>query len=123
MADRELVWRSGEEAALEAYRRRGYRLLARNWRCPLGEIDLVVGRSGVVVFCEVKARRPGLLGEPFEAVNPVKQRKLRALAGAFLAERGSREAGFRGAAYRFDVASVTVDGPGRARVEVYEDAF
>ena len=118
MADRDEVWRSGEGAAWEAYRRRGYRLLARNWRCPLGEIDLVLGLPDLVVFCEVKARRPGPLGEPYEAVTAIKQRKLRALAQAFVAERGSRDA-----AYRFDVASVTVDARERARVEVYEDAF
>jgi putative endonuclease len=120
VSERELVWRSGERAAWEAYRRRGYRLVAQNWKCPIGEIDLVVERPGLTVFCEVKARRPGPLGEPFEAVNPAKRRKLRALAQAFVAAHGSTR---EGAAYRFDVASVTVDERDGARVEVYEDAF
>ena len=123
VSSREAVWQSGEDAAVEAYRRRGYRVLARNWRCPMGEIDLVVGRSGVVVFCEVKARRPGAFGEPFEAVNPTKQRKVRALARAFLSEFGPRLRGNAATGYRFDVASVVIEKPGRARVEVYEDAF
>jgi putative endonuclease len=118
VAERKQVGREGEIAAWEAYRRRGYRLVARNWRCRLGELDLIVDRPGVVVFCEVKTRRPGLLGEPFEAVTATKQRKLRALAQAFLSARGTRAP-----AHRFDVASVTVDGPARIRVEVYEDAF
>ena len=114
---RERVWREGEEAAWRVYRERGYRLLARNWRCPVGELDLVLSRGGEVVFCEVKARRPSRLGGPFEAVTPQKQRKVRALAAAFCAsERPGAER------YRFDVASVSVGGSG-IDVYVFEDAF
>ncbi len=114
---RELVWRDGEEAAWQAYRRRGYRLLARNWRCPLGELDLVMARGSEVVFCEVKARRSYVLGGAYEAVTPAKQRKLRTLARAYcMSERPQVER------YRFDVASVSI-GPRGADVRVFEDAF
>jgi putative endonuclease len=111
------VWRAGERAAWEAYRRRGYRLVARNWRCTLGELDLIVERDGLVVFCEVKARASSMLGAPYEAVTPEKQRKVRAVAEAFLGMRGSA------GRYRFDVASVLLGGRGEAEVRVYEDAF
>ena len=114
---RDRVWHDGEDAALEAYRRRGYRLLARNWRCPIGELDLVMSRDGLVVFCEVKARRSSRLGEPWEAVTPAKQRKLRALAHAYLGATSRRDA-----TCRFDVASVRLAG-GEATVDVFEDAF
>ena len=114
---RERVWRDGEEAAWTAYRDRGYRLIARNWRCPLGELDLVVARGGEVVFCEVKARRPSALGGGFESVTPSKQRKVRALAAAFCASEHPRAS-----RYRFDVASVSVGRDG-ADVYVFEDAF
>jgi putative endonuclease len=114
---RERVWREGEEAARRTYIERGYRLLARNWRCPLGELDLVLARDGVVVFCEVKARRPSALGGPFEAVTPAKQRKIRALAQAFCSSE--RPAAQR---YRFDVASVSVTGR-EVDVHLFEDAF
>jgi putative endonuclease len=114
---RERVWRDGEEAAWRTYRGRGYRLLARNWRCPLGELDLVVARRGEVVFCEVKARRPSALGGPFESVTPAKQRKVRALAAAFCAAEHPRAS-----RYRFDVASVSIGREG-AEVYVFEDAF
>jgi putative endonuclease len=114
---RERVWRDGEEAAWRSYRERGYRLLARNWRCPLGELDLVLARDGEVVFCEVKARRPSVLGGPFEAVTRTKQRKLRVLAQVFCSsERPKADR------YRFDVASVSVGGGG-VDVYVFEDAF
>lgn len=111
------MWRAGERAAWEAYRRRGYRLVARNWRCALGELDLIVERDGLVVFCEVKARASSMLGAPYEAVTPEKQRKVRAVAEAFLGMRGSA------GRYRFDVASVRLGGRGEAEVRVYEDAF
>ncbi len=114
---RDRVWHHGEDAALEVYRRRGYRLLARNWRCPIGELDLVMSRDGVVVFCEVKTRSSSRLAEPWEAVTPVKQRKLRALAHAYLAATSRTDA-----TCRFDVASVRLAG-GEASVDVFEDAF
>ncbi len=114
---RERLGRDGEEAAWRTYRQRGYRLLARNWRCPLGELDLVLARGEQVVFCEVKARRSAGLGGPFEAVTPAKQRKLRALAAAFCASRRPRAR-----SYRFDVASVSMGREG-LDVYVFEDAF
>jgi putative endonuclease len=114
---RDRVWQAGERAAWEAYRRRGYHLVARNWRCPLGELDLVLERGGVVVFCEVKSRSSSLHGDPYEAVTQEKRRKIRALAQAYL---GARASGDR---YRFDVASVRISRGGTAQVRVYEDAF
>jgi putative endonuclease len=111
------IGRNGEDAAGEAYLRRGYRVYGRNWRCRLGEIDLVLERRGVLVFCEVKTRRGGRFGGGYEAVTWRKRAKLRALAEAFL-----QETGFRPRAIRFDVASVSVRG-GRSDVEVFEDAF
>ena len=116
--DREGVWRDGERAAWEAYRSRGYRLVARNWRCPLGELDLVVVRGDLLVFCEVKARRGGGLGAPFEAVTAAKRRKLRRLAQAFVANVRPAPS-----TYRFDVASVTWRPGGSPDVHLFEDAF
>jgi putative endonuclease len=109
---------SGERAAWEAYRSRGYRLIARNWRCRIGELDLIVTKGGTLVFCEVKTRVSADLGGPHESVTPTKQRKIRSLAEAFLAS--SRVAADR---YRFDVASVTARPGRRPRVYLYEDAF
>jgi putative endonuclease len=113
------VGRTGEAAALSYYRRAGYRVVARNWRCPLGELDLVVAKGPTLIFCEVKSRRGrGWLGGPYEAVNWKKQRKLRMLAEAYLTASGTRAR-----AIRFDVASVTADARGNLSVYVFEDAF
>ncbi len=107
----------GEDAAAEAYRRRGYRVVVRNWRCLLGELDLVLERRGVLVFCEVKSRRASVFGAGYEAVTWRKRAKLRGLAEAFL-----RASGERPRAVRFDVASVAIRGE-RSTVELFEDAF
>jgi putative endonuclease len=109
--------REGEDAALGDYLRRGYVLVARNWRCPLGELDLVLERRGVLVLCEVKARTGAAFGGGYEAVTWAKRRKLRRLAEAFLEATRSTHDGVR-----FDVASVWL-GPDGADVEVFEDAF
>jgi putative endonuclease len=112
------VGRAGEDAAAAEYLRCGYRVVARNWRCRLGEIDLIVTRGSVLVFCEVKSRRGSALGRPFEAVTWKKQRKLRALAQAFLAGTD-----LGGGDVRFDVASVTIDRAGLPSVHVFDHAF
>jgi putative endonuclease len=113
--------RTGEDAAVECYRSAGYQVIARNWRCALGEVDLVLTRGRTIVFCEVKTRRDSAFGPPFEAVTSKKQRKLRLLAQAFLlAERAPRPVDLQ---VRFDVASVTVNRGGRSSLHLFEDAF
>ena len=86
----------------------------RNWRSPTGEIDLVLRRDDVVVFCEVKARASAEFGGPQGAVGWEKQRRLRRLAAEWLAQ--CRPVGC--VEVRFDVAAVV-----GARVQVIEAAF
>ena len=109
--------RAGEDATAELYRRRGYRVVARNWRCPLGELDLVVQERGTLVFCEVKTRTGTAFGGGYEAVTWSKRRRLRRLADAFLQQGEPRHD-----RVRFDVASVWLGTRG-ADVELFEDAF
>ena len=123
MADhRSVLGARGEQAALDLYRRRGFTLVARNWRCSIGEVDLVLRRRDLLVFCEVKTRSGSRHGGGFEAVDARKRRKLRALAEVFLLTHGGGTS-----SVRFDVASVAVLGGasrgGDARVELFEDAF
>jgi putative endonuclease len=107
----------GEQLVADWYVARGYRVVARNWRCREGEIDLVLwSRRGDLVFCEVKTRSSTRFGVPAEAVTPAKQRRLRILAARFLAVHGPEVAGRRG--LRFDVAAVIA-----GRVEVIAAAF
>ena len=115
----------GEDAALDAYLDGGYRVVARNWRCRIGELDLIVARGPTLVFCEVKTRRGSGFGDGWEAVTPRKQAKVRSVAQLFLIATGVAPP-----QVRFDVASVSVGrgsaGPGRSgpvQVEIFEDAF
>jgi putative endonuclease len=95
--------RYGEQLAAEHLAAAGMTVLARNWRCPQGELDLVLrDTDGTVVFCEVKTRSGTGFGEPSEAVGQRKARKLRALACLWLGEH--RPAG--AADLRFDVVSI-----------------
>jgi len=114
----------GEDAVAAWYGRARYEVLARNWRCPEGELD-VVARSedgAVIAFCEVKTRASTRFGTGFEAVTTTKQRRLRRLAARWLAAR--RQAGGPGfGRVRFDVAAVTVSPSGTLEVDVLEDAF
>ncbi|HEU0101428.1 MAG TPA: YraN family protein [Mycobacteriales bacterium] len=104
MADaRAELGRWGEDLAARHLVATGAVVLARNWRCRQGELDIVaLEPTGTVVFCEVKTRSGTAFGEPAEAVGPVKARRIRAVACRWLAEHrpaGSHE-------LRFDVVSV-----------------
>jgi putative endonuclease len=106
---------AGEDRAAAWYRAQGYEVVARNWRCREGEIDLICTRGRTLVICEVKTRSSLAFGHPAEAVTPTKQRRLRTLARIWLADHGGP---VRVAAIRFDVAAVL---PGS--VDVIESAF
>lgn len=113
VAGRQELAAYGEETVAEWYRSSGFEVVARNWRCPQGELDLVVRHGDLVVVCEVKTRSSTAFGAPVEAVTRAKQARLRRAAARWL-EDGSHHAGL----VRFDVASV-LDGV----VEVVEGAF
>ena len=106
--------RDGEDQAAREYQRRGYRVLERNWRVREGEVDLIVWRSGVLVFCEVKSRSSDRFGSPAEAVDWRKQRQVRAIATRYLSSRSGRAP----AAIRFDVAAITA-----GQLTIIESAF
>ncbi|HUC06170.1 MAG TPA: YraN family protein [Acidimicrobiales bacterium] len=102
MSDRRNVARGrvAEDAAAAWYEARGFTVLARNWRGPDGEIDLICARGrSLLVVCEVKARRTESMGTPAEAVTTAKQRRIRRQATAFL-----RTTTVRYDVVRFDVA-------------------
>ena len=89
-------------------------MLDRNWRCDSGELDLVVSRGGVIVFCEVKARAGTRHGYASGAVDARKQAKLLSLAARWLAAHPH----VRRAGVRFDVAAVV-----GTDLDVIESAF
>lgn len=108
----------GEAATARYLRKKGYALLASQWRCRFGELDLVArDRRGTVCFVEVKLRSAGAIGLPREFVDARKQERLRAAAAAYLSTYEID------APARFDVAEVYAEDDGTLRVEYLEDAF
>jgi putative endonuclease len=107
----------GERLAERFLRRKGYRLVERNYRCPAGEIDLIALDGHVIVFIEVKTRSGAGFGTPSEAVVPWKQKKMIQTAMFFLHQKR-----LHNRAARFDV--IGISWPGREPVfEHIENAF
>ena len=99
--NRREVWVKGEVAAKRYLEGKGYRILAENYACKTGEIDIVAKDGETIVFVEVKARENAAFGEPIEAVTPQKVRKIALTAQQYLVRHGLLEADVR-----FDVAEV-----------------
>lgn len=114
MAYKQALGRWGEDRVARWYRRHGFEVLERNWRCRHGELDVIVRRGSVVAVCEVKTRSSNAFGTPAEAVDWRKQRRIRRLAAQWLSEQERRGA----VQLRFDVAEVM----GR-EIRVIESAF
>lgn len=100
----------GEDAAAGLLERKGMRILARNWRTKLGELDLVAMEGTTLVFVEVKCRTSEKLYDPALAVDHRKRLRLRRVAEAYLAMEHPRYADCR-----FDVVSVVPGSPVRIR--------
>jgi putative endonuclease len=108
----------GERVAQRTLSLLGMEILDRNWRCPEGELDIVARDRQVIVFCEVKTRRSRWFGEPVDAVDSGRVRRLRAAAAAWLAQHPRHRGDLR-----FDVICVWPRRRGPARVEHLVGAF
>lgn len=118
MRAKDAVGSYGENVAARHLAEAGLEILARNWRCAEGEIDIVARERGALVICEVKTRSSLTFGAPAEAVTRKKADKLRRLAYLWLQEHPGR-----GAEVRFDVVSVLRAPAGAATVEHVRAAF
>ena len=102
----------GERVAAQRLVDQGMVLIDRNWRCELGEVDLVLRDGDVLVFCEVKTRSSAAYGHPLEAVGTAKGDRLRLLAMRWVEEHAVRPAGIR-----IDLVGVLLAERGAAEVE------
>ncbi|MFI5931262.1 YraN family protein [Actinoplanes sp. NPDC051494] len=116
--ERQAVGAFGERVAERHLQEQGLVVLARNWRCDRGEIDLILRDGDIIVFCEVKTRRGDAYGSPAEAINIVKVQRLRRLAARWLTHSSVRTA-----VVRFDVVSVLPQPKGPAKVDHLRAAF
>ena len=115
---RSIFGQEGESAAEQYLRRKGYRIVARNLRSSMGELDLVAEDDQVLVFVEVKARRTDVFGGAIHAVPQRKQEKLIQLAAMYLARHH-----IKGRLCRFDVVLLQGDGVATTQIEHIRNAF
>ena len=116
---RKLLGQEGESAAEQYLRRKGYRIVARNLRSPVGELDLVAEDGQVLVFVEVKARRTDAFGGAIHAVHQRKQEKLIQLAAQYLARHHIK----KDRLCRFDVVLLQSTGVVDPQIEHIQNAF
>jgi len=95
----------GESYACNVLERLGYLLVERNWRCPWGEIDIIMMDGDELVFVEVKTRRGHFMGTPDEAVSRSKVKKLLSTGSAYI----TRHTQFQDRIWRIDLMAVDVD--------------
>lgn len=101
----------GEAIAANYLRQRGYGIIATNWRCPEGELDIVALDGSTLVFVEVRTRRGGAAGQAEESVTRAKQRRLIVLAEAYLQRLEDAQQPWKGA-YRIDVVAIRMPPQG-----------
>jgi putative endonuclease len=111
----------GEDLAAEYLRAAGLRIAERNWRCQVGEIDIVALDGDVLAIVEVKTRRGRSHGLPLEAVDGLKQRRLRRVGAVYLRHRRGNCRWAR--TVRFDVVSVLFDGLDAPVIRHYRGVF
>lgn len=115
--ERLAIGKFGEDLAFRKVRQLGYRSILRNYRCPLGEVDLIAKDGDTLVFIEIKTRKGKTLDYAKEAVNEKKRRQLSKVALAYMKSNNCCDT-----KARFDVVAVCL-GPGDPEIEVIKNAF
>ena len=120
MTREKLMGAFGEAAAAEHLRKKRYEILCMNYRCKLGELDIIARQKETYVFVEVKLRREGGFASAAEAVTPAKQRRLEIAAETWLAENRLEDV-----PCRFDVIEVYLEKNGSRikSIHHWEEAF
>ena len=112
-----VLGKRGEKLAWDYLVERGYKILEKNYRCRIGEIDVVAKKGKRLAIIEIRTRTDHRFGSPEESVTPLKQRKLMRLAQWYLKEKKMDSP------VSFDVLAITMKGPGTQELYLIENAF
>lgn len=112
------LFRFGEEEACRFLKKNGCKIMDRNYRVRMGEIDIVARCKNTLLFVEVKTRMSSAFAQPYEAVGFRKRRSLKTAAKLYVQERNVRDMEFR-----FDVISITLNDALQAQLEWMQGAF
>ena len=115
--DKTETGRLGEESVCAYLRKKGYRIVVRNYRIKGGEIDIIAENGDYLAFVEVKSRKPGSLVSGFEAVNKRKQGLIIKTASDYCCKHPSA------LQPRFDIAEVIIDGGEVCSIDYISNAF
>jgi putative endonuclease len=115
---RQWLGKSGEQSVAKYLQKKGYKILIQNYRCKLGEIDIIARDGSVLVFIEVKTRSGLNYGSPAAAVNARKQKQISRAAQCYLAEHNLFDS-----PARFDVVSVLCDNSNHHSIDHINNAF
>jgi putative endonuclease len=108
----------GEKLARDFLRKRGYRILEANYRCPRGEVDIIAEHRDFLVFVEVRTKRSREFGTPEESITDTKKEHLRMVAAHYQQTHDNLPP-----SWRIDVVAVELDGRGKpSRMELIENA-
>ena len=111
-----LYGKKGEALATNYLKNKGYKIIANNYKTKIGEIDIIAEINNTIVFVEVKTRISSAFGDPLEAINYQKQRKIRNVATYFLKSKGLYDTNCR-----FD--AIAILGDDEASIRHIENAF
>ena len=116
-SDNKKTGKIGEDIAIDFLKKKGYKIIERNYKCVFGEVDIVARDRDDIVFVEVKSRRSEYFGDPTDAVDFNKQKKISKIALNYLNEKrlDNHDA-------RFDVIAIKLSPNGKT-VELIENAF
>lgn len=117
MARKDELGRHGESLAADYLTAQGMELIGRNWRCPAGEIDLILRDGPHLVFAEVKTRSSTRYGHPLEAITITKLARMRRVAHSWCIDHGMR------APIRLDAVAVIAPRSGPTTIEHLRDVF
>ena len=116
---RKALGNRGEWLAAQRLESLGYHLHERNWRCPVGELDIVAEKDGVLIFVEVRTRHGDKFGTPEESINKRKQAKLLETSQTYLEEHHEEECN-----WRIDVVAIEIGKRNEVvRIDVIENAI
>jgi putative endonuclease len=110
--------KKGEQLANLFLQQKNYRIVIRNYRCKIGEIDIIAKDKNTLVFIEVKTRSDHSFGSPAMAVTARKQRQISRTAENYLAQNHLFDA-----PARFDVIGITLPADGKTEIDHIENAF
>jgi putative endonuclease len=108
----------GENLAVKHLQQGGYQIVGRNWRCSLGEIDIIARHGTTLVFVEVRSRHTANTEAAFESITPTKRSRMIALAHAWLADHDAEDED-----WRVDVVAIAQPRGGHPIIEHVEDAL